>query len=230
LLTDDRARFDVTVSDRGPDQRVGIALHRYRSLHPDDRAVVDGVPLTSVARTLLDIAPGVPIRRSRRAFEQAERRRLFDRRRLEAVRDRNPRRPGLPAFCAVLAEHSEPPWTKSELERAFLDFCDDAGLPRPVVNGVVEGHEVDAHWPGRALVVELDSFRYHRTRASFEADRRRDAALLVAERPVLRITQRRLRSEPERLSAELSELLATCAPTVPRLRGRAGGPCSPEPR
>jgi very-short-patch-repair endonuclease len=76
------------------------------------------------------------------------------------------------------------------------------------VNGIVEGHEVDAHWPGRALVVELDSFEYHRTRASFEADRRRDAALLVAERPVLRITQRRLRSEPERLRAELSALLA----------------------
>lgn len=68
------------------------------------------------------------------------------------------------------------PLTRSELERRFVEMCDGAGLPRPAINLFVAGHQVDASWLDRGLVVEVDSYEFHRGRAAFETDRRRDAA------------------------------------------------------
>jgi hypothetical protein len=149
-----------------------------------------------------------PIQRVRRAFEEADRLRLFDGRQLEAVRSRAHGRHGLAVFAQLLAEHHEPHLTRSELERRFLALCAGHGLPPPVVNGLVLGHEVDFHWPGRRLVVEVDGYAFHHTRASFERDRERDAALHAAGYVVLRLTDRRLESGAETAMGQVRQLLA----------------------
>jgi very-short-patch-repair endonuclease len=97
--------------------------------------------------------------------------------------------------------------TRSELERRFLRFCRERGLPKPAVNVPLLGYEVDAFWPEQRLVVELDGWTTHRGRASFEGDRVRDAALQVARCRVVRVTDRRIEDDPDELEAELRALL-----------------------
>ena len=84
-------------------------------------------------------------------------------------------RPGARRIRKLVAH--ELPRTRSDLEAAFVALCDRYGLPRPVMNAQIHGYEVDAHWPEQRLVVELDSWLHHGTRAAFERDRTRDAEL-----------------------------------------------------
>ena len=100
-----------------------------------------------------------------------------------------------------------PEFTRSEGERRLKALCKAAGLPLPQMNARVAGWEVDAFWPAQRLVVEVDGYKYHRTRRRFESDRRKDAALLVAGYRVVRITWRRLRYESYAVAAELAVLL-----------------------
>jgi predicted transcriptional regulator of viral defense system len=206
LLPTARALVDVTVPRSGPAPRRGIAIHRRQELHPDDRALVDGIPVTSTARTLRDLAAVVPARRLERAFEEAERLGLLDLVRLEAVGRRRRGKRGAAAFARVLGTLVEPRHTRSELERTFLQICHDAGLPPPSLNAVVEDMEVDFHWPDAGLVVEVDGFEYHRTRAAFERDRERDLRLQLSGLRVVRLTARGLAGDG--LAARLARLLA----------------------
>jgi hypothetical protein len=126
----------------------GVVAHRVRGLHPDDWAVVDGIPVTSVARTHLDMAEMLALRQMIRVIEQAERIGVFDLNAIHAVIGRNPGRHGIsPLRAALAAIQGEPPRTNSEWERDLLDFCDDYDIPRPVLNVVVEGYVIDAFWP-----------------------------------------------------------------------------------
>ena len=100
-----------------------------------------------------------------------------------------------------------PEFTRSENERRLKALCRAARLPLPQMNARVAGYEVDAYWPAHKLVVEIDGWRYHRTRRRFEDDRRKDAALTVAGYRVIRITARRLRYEPYSVTAQLGVLL-----------------------
>jgi len=102
-----------------------------------------------------------------------------------------------------------PPFTRSELERLFLDLCHDGGLPRPRTNVLVEGYEVDAVWLDQRLIVELDSHGYHGTRAAFEDDRERDAILQLAGYRVIRITHRRMEAAPGEVVQLLRALLSS---------------------
>ena len=104
----------------------------------------------------------------------------------------------VPPNCAVM---------RSGLERRFVEICDAAGLARPAMNLFVAGFEVDATWPDQRLVVEVDSWDFHRTRAAFETDRLRDAALHRAGFRVLRVTDRRLEEDPAGMVADLRALL-----------------------
>jgi len=198
----------VTVPVRSGRRRPGIVIHRVRGLHPDDVTVHEGIPVTSVARALLDCAENLRPRELERAFEESERRRVLDVRAVETLMKRSPGRRGLRPLGALLKQQNgPPPVTRSELERLFLDFCADAGLPRPTVNATVEGHEVDMVWTKKKLIVELDSRAYHRTRAAFERDRRRDAKLQMAGFRVIRVTYRWLTEDPTRLAQTLRALL-----------------------
>jgi len=106
---------------------------------------------------------------------------------------------------------------RSKLERRFAEFCRRRRLPQPALNAVVCGHLVDAVWPGRRLVVELDSYRHHRGRTQFEEDRKRDADLLLGGYRVMRVTARRLEGDPDALEQTIRSLLGATAlaPTIP---------------
>jgi hypothetical protein len=208
-----RSAVDVTAPGRTRHGRPGITFHPVRRLDPVDRARLDGVPVTTVARTLFDLAEVLAPRQLERAFEQAERLRLLDLRAINNLARRSRGRHGLRALSALLAERREPaPATRSELERRFLDLCHTAGLPRPAVNIVVSGLEVDAVWPDQRLVVELDGHAFHHTRAAFERDRLRDATLQLAGYRVLRVTHRRLEREPATVAETVRALLADSPP------------------
>jgi hypothetical protein len=167
----------------------GIRVHRVRRLHPDDVAVVDRVPVTSVARTLLDLADVLPPRQLIRAIEQAERLQLFDLKAIDRLLARSSGRRLKTLRSAIAAVNGEPPRVNSDWERDLLDFCDDNGIPRPELNVIVEGYEVDALWRDKKLIVELDSYAFHRHLAAFENDRRKDGTLQLAGYMVVRITK-----------------------------------------
>jgi very-short-patch-repair endonuclease len=199
------ARIEVTAprSRHGLD---GIVVHRVRRLDPRDQTVREGIPVTTVARALLDNAEVLPERQVERMIEEAERLRLFDLADLRDTCERSPGRRGLSPLIACLgATLAEPPHTKSDLEQMFLDLCRDADLPEPAFNVVVEGYEVDAHWPGTNLIIELDSWSFHRTRESFERDHARDLALAAYK--VLRLTWRQLTNERPAITRTIRGLL-----------------------
>src|SRR3954469_5860144 len=152
LLHDSRPVIDVSTPDRGRTSKNGVKVHRVRSLHPDDVAVVDGVPVTSVARTLFDIARTETPRHLRYALDQAERLRLLDVRALQPFEGL----PGWRALASALDEMTEPLNTNPGIERLFLEVIDDGGIPRPETNVLVESYVVDAVWRAQKLVVELD--------------------------------------------------------------------------
>jgi very-short-patch-repair endonuclease len=196
---------DVTVAGRSRHRRVGIAVHRTRNLHREDRKVRERIPVTSVARTLVDLAEVVRPAQLERALEEAERLRLFD---LRAIGERYWGRRGLRPLRALLAEAgvaAEP--TRSKLERRFLALCREEDLPAPAVNMFVAGFEVDVLWAEQRLVVELDGYAFHGNRPAFERDRVRDAALQLAGYRVLRVTHRRLETGPASVAAMVRSVL-----------------------
>lgn len=198
----------VTVPGRTRRSRDGIVVHSVRRLHPEDRTVRDGIPVTSVPRTLLDLAELLPTSGLERAWEQAERLRLLDVRAVEKLLARSNGRRGQRPLRAVLDEALEPPPTRSDFERDFLDLCKRFEIPCPAVNAIVEGHEVDMLWRKQKLIVELDSFGHHGTRAAFERDRERDAVLQLAGYRILRVTYRRLRREPKAVAEAVLSVLS----------------------
>ena len=171
----------VTVEGDTARSRPGIRVHHTLSL---DAAVHDGLPLTGPARTLEDLERTLSTDEVERAREKAA------------------------ILGLVLADDDPyPEFTRSEAERRLRQLCKAAHLPAPRMNARVAGYEVDAFWPAQRLVVEIDGWRYHRTRQRFEADRRKDAALQAAGFRVVRITYRRLRDEPYSVTAQLGALL-----------------------
>jgi very-short-patch-repair endonuclease/predicted transcriptional regulator of viral defense system len=203
LLGTAQTVIDVTVPAKSADARRGIRVHRTRSLHPDDIQVLDGIPITSIARTIVDLAGVLRPAQLLRAIEQAARLRKLDFKRLQATIDRAPNRKGMKALGIILADFTAPPVTRSELERDFLEVVTDAGLPAPRLNVKVGGFEVDACWPKWDLVVELDGRAYHSDPGAFERDRFRDGRLQRAGKHVLRVTHKRLHREPEEVIADI---------------------------
>ena len=199
--------IDVTRVGRGRLRWGHIVVHHVRSIEDEERAMREDVPVTSLARTLLDCAATKQPRVVHRMIEEADRRGLFDLR--EAERTCRRRHRGARPLAAILTDFKPEPITKSELERLFLELCGLAGLPLPETNAFVEGYEVDAVWRGQRFVVELDSRAHHLNPTAFERDRVRDIDLQLAGYRVVRITWARLRDEPERVVAELTRFLAT---------------------
>jgi hypothetical protein len=166
-----------------------------RTLHPDDVALIDSIPVTSVARTLFDIARTETPRQLRYALDQAERLRLLDMRALKRFRCR--------ALDAALAEMTEPANTNPGIERLFLEVIEAGGIPRPETNVFVEGYNVDAVWREQKVIVELDSRAHHMITRAFEEDRDRDDVLQLAGYRVIRVTWTRLTRDPATVVARL---------------------------
>jgi very-short-patch-repair endonuclease len=191
--------IDVTAPTRRR-SRGRLKLHRGR-LDPRDKAIEDGIPVTSIARTVLDLAAIVDLRRVERALERAEKLELFNLRELDEICARARGHRGLKNLNRALSLYLPEDRTRSELERDLLELCREHDLPPPRVNQVVAGYEVDAWWPDAHLIVELDGWQHHRDRRAFERDRARDAELTLAGHAVVRITWRRLHDHPEQVAA-----------------------------
>ena len=207
--------IDVTVSRRsGLRKRERIRIHRVTSLLHDEHTLHDGIPITTVARTLVDVAAGGRRRTVERAVEESERRRLFDLAAVDAVLERHPRRPGAPLLRAVLAGYRDDHLrTRMELERLFLGLCEEHRIPRPEVNAFVGPYEVDLLWREAGLIAECDGWSTHATRAAFERDRARDAWLTARGYRVVRFTWRRALSVPGEVADLLRSLLAPASYT-----------------
>jgi very-short-patch-repair endonuclease len=213
IRSNNRQSIDVTTLRCNHGRRPGLAVHLVRNLAAEDRTSVQGIPVTTVARTLLDLAEVLPRTALMRVVEEAERLQVFDLRSVDALLGRSRGRLSVGRLkSALLAYRELPHMTRSELERRFLSMCRDAGLPAPTSNAWILDQEVDALWAAQRLVVELDGHGYHRTRAAFERDRIRDTVLQLAGYRVLRVTQRRLECEPSAVMAGIRSLLGSTAP------------------
>jgi very-short-patch-repair endonuclease len=211
---------DVTASAgrQGIRRREGIWIHRGR-LHPEDRAARGEIPVTTVARTLFDLAEFASLEQLESAWEEADRLNLLQLRSVERVCERGYGRRALKPIRRLLTEARTPEITRSPLEDRFAAFCRAHRLPTPSFNTTLLGYEIDALWPAQRLAAELDSWEFHRHRAAFEKDRARDAVLQVAGYRTIRITDRRLTNDPTTLLKQLQALLrpnASRSPTEPR--------------
>ena len=197
----------IVPADRRP--RPGIRYHQ-AYLPADEVTVVDGIPVTTVPRTLLDLASVVPRRAVGRALRAAEDMRLYDALDLRDIIDRYPGRRGIRTIRAILVDREDR--LRSDLEEEFMTFADLYDLPLPRTNYWVfaggEWFESDCAWPEQRLIVELDSRRFHDSADSFESDRRRDRTLAAAGWRTTRVTWSQIRDEPAALAADLRVLLA----------------------
>lgn len=203
------ASIDVTTTANRPDEP-GVRVHRTRSLDAQDVTTVSGIPVTTVARTLVDLAGQIPHDHLTKAIKEAERQRTFDLRAVEAVmaRTRGRRGPGHRAMREALLERRalEATATRSLLEDAFLKLVRDAGVSIPATNALVEGLQVDAVWRTQRIAVELDGWQDHGTRRAFEDDRERDAILTSAGWRVVRFTYRQVTQGPDAVVETLRRL------------------------
>jgi very-short-patch-repair endonuclease len=190
LLQTDATRIDVTTRrDRAGDAK--IRSHFSRSLIARDATTHRGLPITSVPRTLLDLAATVRSDRLERALAQAQRLDLFDHRAIAELLARANGHRGKRALAQATAR--EPRLTRSAWEARLLKLVRDAGMPEPLTNLVLAAPdhprlEVDFCWPAHRMIAETDGWETRRTRAAFEADRARDAALQADGWRVLRFT------------------------------------------
>jgi predicted transcriptional regulator of viral defense system len=190
----------------------GVRLHHAR-LPPDEVTRLDGIPVTTLARTQLDLAAVLGPGGLRRAFHEAEVLRLFDGRELERLLRRHPRARGRRLVLGVLAElQAGAAVSRRELEARTLALAERAGLPSPETNLHVEAagnlYEADLAWPERRLIAELDGHATHATRTRFETDRLRDRKLATAGWQTIRITWRQLERDPAGLEQDLRALLS----------------------
>jgi predicted transcriptional regulator of viral defense system/very-short-patch-repair endonuclease len=187
-LLDATAVIEVT-APRGCKPKPGIVIHRSRHVHRDDRAQIDGIPTTSVARTLVDLADVLNERQLTRAVRQAELLKVFDLRAIEAVLDRSSGRKGRHRLRRVLVAYQpEPHFLRSRAERRVKALCTRHHLPQPQFNAQVNGCEVDAYWLQAKLALEFDGAETHQTRFAFHEDRRRDRALAAEGVQTVRVT------------------------------------------
>jgi very-short-patch-repair endonuclease len=202
--------IDVTIPG-GRRKRPGLRIHR-SPLSPDERAERHGVPVTSVVRTLVDLAAmRLTDDRLEAAIGEADRLDLIDPERLREAVARVPARAGAGRLKRLLDRHSFT-LTESQLERRFRAIVRTAGLPPPLTQQRVNGFRVDFWWPDHRLVVETDGLRYHRTPARQARDRRRDQAHIAAGLRPLRFTYAQVAYEPD----EVARILRDTIRRVPR--------------
>jgi very-short-patch-repair endonuclease len=189
-----------------------IAVHRTSMLEPADVKTRDGIPVTTVARTLVDLAAVVSREHLAKALNEAERQRTLDVVALEAAieRTRNRPDPSHARITAVLQEHRQQgtQLTRSELEDRFRALLDRHGIAIPHLNATIQGEEVDALWREHKLVVELDGYAFHHDRRAFQRDREKGNALTAAGYTVLRFTHDDVIRRPAQVAARLDAALA----------------------
>jgi len=204
LLPDLGGDIDVTVVGRNPGRRSGIRRHRVARLGPQEVRTMRGLKVTSVARTICDLAATESARETEQAVQEALYREIVTVGALAAMLTPNPRRKGAPVIRALIRD---PRLTRSERERRLLKLIDAAQLPKPLTNAPLHGYKADLYWPRHGLVVEFDGWGAHGHRLAFESNRKRDQIMLAAGLRVLRVTDRQLEGEPIAIIARIAQAL-----------------------
>jgi hypothetical protein len=195
--------LDVLVPLGGRTAPPGIRLHRTRSIAPDELTRLHGLPITTPARTLLDLAATLTTKRLSTAISRAEQHRLLDFDDLHRLLARHPRRPGTPTLRTVLASYTGPRDTHSALE----DLIAELDLAPPQHNVLIHGAVRDFAWPRKRLVVEADSYSWHRSPTALDDDRQRDVTLALAGWRTLRFTYAQVTQRPGYVTAAIRAAL-----------------------
>jgi len=186
------ATVHVSISSRVQRRLEGVVVHRPRRVDPEDRVLVDGLPVTSIPRTLLDLAQILPRTRLEKVIEAADRKGDLDIAAVQDAMERYRGHRGVKLLKRIVGSFISTPTANEGIERQFQLFLRKHRLPLPQANVLVEGLLVDCWWPEARFVVELDSQGWHKTWQAHERDRKRDATLLRAGISSLRITSHRL--------------------------------------
>lgn len=213
----------IEISAAAGRTRPGIVV-REGGIESSDRSEVAAIPVTSVARTLFDLAEVLDERQLGRAWEEADRLKLLVLSEVEAVCARGYGRRALRPIRELIEQARAPETAGSELEERVIELCREHDLPLPETNVEILGREVDGFWPRERLIVEADGFAFHGHRTAFERDRERDAAMQVEGYRVIRLTYRRLEREPAAVASQLRHLLGLDPPAESSATepGRAG--------
>jgi len=186
--------------------------------------VEDGIPVTSVARTALDLAARIRPESLNRLLQRAEELKLFDLAEFESVLARNRGHHGASRLRRAITIYAPPPFSRSGMELRFLALLFEAGIPTPITGHNVVGHELDVFWPDLRFAVELDVFETHGGHRSFEQDRLRDEDLKLAGVELTRVTGHRLDREPDRVLERVTRLLEQRGQELALLGESAGRP------
>jgi predicted transcriptional regulator of viral defense system len=197
-------RVDVSVRRESKHLRPGMQVRRRPSLPAGEVTAHEGIPVTTPARTLVDLATQLEDTALERAINEADKRDLIDPEALREHLSNFAGEPGVRALRTLLDRHTFL-LSDSDLEIFFRPIARSAGLPQPLSKQIVSGVEVDFNWPGLGLVVETDGLRYHRTPAAQTRDRVRDQAHVAAGLTVLRFTHWQVRHEPARVRRVLEQ-------------------------
>jgi len=206
---------EVTVVGIDARSRPNLKVHRARTIFQADVRLWKGLPVTSPARTLVDLAGALDMAELEAAYAMALRRKLVTLDEISAAIARAPGRKGVATLKALVDGGAQPTLTRSGYERKLRALIKAADLPQPFVNMKVEGHEVDFFWPKHRLVAEFDGFGTHGDRTSFETDRLRDQRLVAAGHRVLRITARQIDFTPYAVIARLAAAIALAVTAAP---------------
>lgn len=183
-----------------------LKVHRSRTLHRRDVCPQLGIRTTSAARTVLDISPRLDDGQLKRAVNGALHSMWLTESQLADVLARHPRAPGAKRIGILIGLPGTP--TRSTWEDEFPAFCARFGLPEPIMGAHVSGYTVDALFPDHKVIVELDSWEFHKGAIAFETDRERDAVTLAEDHVTLRITWSRMAGSREREAARLHRILS----------------------
>lgn len=193
--------------------RLPVRIHRARRLEETDREAIEGIPVSAVPRTLLDLAATVRFEWLEKMVERSEELELFDLRAVEELLARTVGHHGHKRLRRAIALYKPTSFTRSGLEKRWLQLVLAAGLPQPHMNYVEHGFELDCYWPEFRFAVELDVFETHGTRAAFERDRKRQEDLLLVGIATTRVTGPRLEQEPDEVVRRVGRLLAQRRPS-----------------
>jgi hypothetical protein len=193
------------VITKGQRRPRGVVVHRAAGILTTDSTHWRGIPVTTVQRTLVDLAAVLSEEDLARAVHEADVRHHITPDQIENVLDRRHNWPGRRKLRRVI--RGEVPVTLSRLESRFLERLSAVGLPLPDTNSRVDGRYVDCRWREQCLTVELDSYRYHNTHHAWEHDRQREREARARGDEFRRYTWFDVDKEPEPILTDLRRLL-----------------------
>ncbi|MEZ5077831.1 MAG: type IV toxin-antitoxin system AbiEi family antitoxin domain-containing protein [Solirubrobacterales bacterium] len=207
LVTELSAIIHVTVPRSGGNRHPGISLHHSSTLVAVELGRLAGIPVTTVPRTVLDVAATGRARELSDVVERASRRDLLALDALDATLVRHVGERGVARLRQATDIYRDPVFSRARSERLFLAMVKAAGLPRPAINTWIDKFEIDAYWASERFAVEVDGWEAHRTRRAFEHDHRRWEEMKVADIEVVPISARRIETRPREVGDHLRILL-----------------------